>query len=231
MGVSADAAPAPSYYGQLPAATQQMQLVALDLKGSGAQDDDHEAILEIALVPIVNWQPDLAGKYSTLINPERSISPQPWIGAGRMDLELRSAPVLADVQPQLSRRINGRYLVGHNIGAAWRLLHRRCPEVIPAGLIDIRLLVQFADPDGKCDLGPVVERLGLGLTLARMAVGSAPRRALWDSVAVGLMLPALTRSAYGREVSVGQLLKAAGVPFASLRPAREDQPHSLHFFE
>ena len=35
-------------------------LVALDLEGSGAQDRDNEAILEIAVVPITAGQPDTA---------------------------------------------------------------------------------------------------------------------------------------------------------------------------
>jgi len=46
-------------------------LVALDLEGSGAQDHDDEAILEIAIVPIAAGQPDVPAAYTTLINPGR----------------------------------------------------------------------------------------------------------------------------------------------------------------
>lgn len=42
-------------------------LLALDLDGSGAQDRDDEAILEIAVVPFADGQPDSA--CSTLVNP------------------------------------------------------------------------------------------------------------------------------------------------------------------
>ena len=56
-------------------------LVALDLEGSGAQDRD-EAILEIAIVPLTAGQPDIAGAYSTLINPGRKIPRRPWISPG-----------------------------------------------------------------------------------------------------------------------------------------------------
>ncbi len=48
-------------------------LVALDLEGSGAQDHDGEAILEIAVVPITAGQPDTSAAYTTLINPGRII--------------------------------------------------------------------------------------------------------------------------------------------------------------
>jgi DNA polymerase-3 subunit epsilon len=44
-------------------------LVALDLEGSGAQDRDNEAILEIAVVPLTAGLPDTAIAYTTLINP------------------------------------------------------------------------------------------------------------------------------------------------------------------
>jgi DNA polymerase-3 subunit epsilon len=52
-------------------------LVALDLEGTGAQDHDDEAILEIALVPITAGRPSLADAYTTLINPGRSIQRGP----------------------------------------------------------------------------------------------------------------------------------------------------------
>jgi hypothetical protein len=48
-------------------------LIALDLEGSGAQDRDNEAILEIAVVPITAGHPDISAAYSTLINPGRTI--------------------------------------------------------------------------------------------------------------------------------------------------------------
>jgi DNA polymerase III subunit epsilon len=44
---------------------QQARLAALDLEGSGAQDRDDEAILEIAVVPITGGQPDTASAYCT----------------------------------------------------------------------------------------------------------------------------------------------------------------------
>jgi DNA polymerase III subunit epsilon len=45
-------------------------LVVLDLEGSGAQDHEDEAILEIAVVPITAGQPDVPAAYPTLINPD-----------------------------------------------------------------------------------------------------------------------------------------------------------------
>lgn len=70
-----------------------MELVAIDLEGSGAQDREREAILEIALVPIVDWQPDMTAAYCTLINPERSVPQRPWISPGLTDEAPAPRPV------------------------------------------------------------------------------------------------------------------------------------------
>jgi DNA polymerase III epsilon subunit-like protein len=67
-------------------------LVALDLEGSGAQDRDDEAILEIAVVPFTNGQPDPAAAYSTLVNPRRKIPRRPWISPGLTNDVLATAP-------------------------------------------------------------------------------------------------------------------------------------------
>ena len=60
------------------AAWTDANLVAIDLEGSGPQDPDGEAILEIALVPIHDGHPDLTRAFTTLINPQRRITRHPW---------------------------------------------------------------------------------------------------------------------------------------------------------
>jgi DNA polymerase-3 subunit epsilon len=82
-------------------------LVALDLEGSGAQDHDDEAILEIAVVPITAGQPDISAAYSTLINPGRKIPRRPWISPGLTTAVLAAAPGPAEVEPEPARRVNG----------------------------------------------------------------------------------------------------------------------------
>jgi len=185
-----------------------VELVAIDLEGSGAQDRDNEAILEIALVPIIGWQPDTGGAYCTLVNPQRPIPRRPWISPGLIDETLRKAPTIADVEPELARRINGKYLVGHNVGVDWRLLHRRCPTVIPAGLIDTLRLARKIDPDAQHGLATLLERHGLTRQVHRLAPGSAPHRALWDAVGSALLLAALATQLPDTQA----LLEAAGIP-------------------
>ena len=125
----------------------QAPLVALDLEGTGAQDRDDEAILEIALVPITAGRPAPNEAYTTLINPGRSIPRRPWISPGLTDATLATAPPLSDVEPELTWRLSGKILVGHNVSVDWRLLQRRCPAIQPAGLIDTLRLARHVHPE------------------------------------------------------------------------------------
>lgn len=125
---------------------QQAHLAALDLEGTGAQDRDDEAILEIAVVPITDGQPDLASAYCTLVHPERAVPRQPWVSPGLTTAALAHAPIITDIEPELARRLDGAFIVGHNVGVDWRLLHRRCPSIRPAALIDTLRLARLVYP-------------------------------------------------------------------------------------
>jgi DNA polymerase-3 subunit epsilon len=204
---------------------QQMELVALDLEGSGAQDREHEAILESALVPITDWLPDMASAYCTLINPERPIPQRPWISPGLTNAVLRTAPLLPEVEPELARRINGKHLVGHNIGVDWRLLHQRCPDIRPAGLIDTLRLARALDLGVRNGLTAIIGHFALADDVTKLAAGSRPHRALWDAVAVALLLPALARRSTRAGETIGAFLATASI--AAVANAVTEQQGSL----
>lgn len=192
-------------------------LLALDLEGSGAQDRGDEAILEIAAVPVTGGQPDTAGSYSTLINPGRRIPRRPWISPGLTNKVLAGAPAPADVEPQLAGLIRGKILVGHNIGVDWRLLHRRYPAITVAGLIDTLRLARHLDLGPGKKLSDLVTQLGLTAQTDQLAAGSQPHRALWDTIAAALVLPALVSRAWPDDATLADLLGVAeltadGVP-------------------
>src|ERR1700761_5926292 len=114
----------------------QAPLVVLDLEGTGAQDRDNEAILEIALVPLANGQPDLPRAFTSLINPGRPVPRRPWISPGLTTQNLASAPGLDDIAPAPPTRMPGSLIVGHNVGVDWRPLSRQCPGIRITALID-----------------------------------------------------------------------------------------------
>lgn len=202
-------------------------LVALDLEGSGAQDRDDEAILEIAIVPIAGGQPDIAGAYSTLINPGRKIPRRPWISPGLTSDLLASAPNPADVQPELARRVNGQVVVGHNVGVDWRLLHRRHPAITPMALVDTLRLARHLKIGAKNRLSALTDQLEITSQVETLAAGSQPHRALWDTVATAVLLPELIARCWPAGATLGMLLDVAAIDLVPDPPAesgRQAQP-------
>jgi DNA polymerase-3 subunit epsilon len=199
-------------------------LVALDLEGSGAQDRDNEAILEIAIVTLKAGQPDTVGAYTTLINPGRTIPRRPWISPGLTTAVLAAAPAPADVEPELAARINGHVLVGHNIGVDWRLLHRRYPAITPTALIDTLRLARHLKLGTKNSLTALTTQLELTLQVERLAAGSQPHRALWDTIAAALLLPALIEKAWPDGASLADLLDLAAIDLGTPNPAKAGKP-------
>lgn len=194
-------------------------LVALDLEGSGAQDGDHEAILEIAAIRLIAGRPDTATAYTTLIDPGRPIPARPWISPGLAGTALSGAPSLDEVEPQLARRLAGTYLVGHNIGVDWRLLHRRCPSISVAGLIDTHRLAKTLPATGKNGLTDLLTRHQLTETVSAAAPASRPHRALWDTIGAAILLDTLIQQRWDTQPSLDDLLAVAAPPGPKTTPA------------
>ncbi|OJF10754.1 3'-5' exonuclease [Couchioplanes caeruleus] len=191
----------------------QADLVALDLEGSGAQDRDNEAILEIALVPLTAGKPAVAESYATLVNPGRSIPARPWISPGLTNDVLSRARPLTAIEPELADRINGRWLVGHNIGVDWRLLHRRCPDIAPAGLIDTLRLARACHLDaGGHSLTTLLDHLELTATVTGVVPHGQPHRALWDTVGAAILLGSLVTRRWPTGVGLAGLRTVAALP-------------------
>lgn len=187
-------------------------LVALDLEGSGAQERDDEQILEIAAIRLVDGQPDMATAYTTCLDPGRPIPAKPWISPGLSGLALQGQPTLAQTRGDLLTRLGGVYLVGHNIGVDWRLLHRHLPELVLAGLIDTYRLAKATDLTGKLGLGDLITQLHLTDHVSTAAPTSRPHRALWDTAGAAILLPTLIRRYFTGEPTLQQLLTVAAIP-------------------
>lgn len=211
----------------MPDTWRDAELVALDLEGSGPQDRDEEAILEIAVVPLTGGRPDFSASFDTLINPGRRIRRGPWISPGITNDLLSQAPTPGVVEPELTRRLNGRIIVGHNVRVDWRLLHRRYPAIVPAGLLDTLRLARALEPATKGhSLTAWLDRTGLTEEVTQTASASQPHRALWDTTAVALLLSVLVDRTGKPDQDLTQLRATAGVPLDLGPPAQpqEDQP-------
>ncbi len=206
-------------------------LVALDLEGSGAQDHDSEAILEIAVVPFSAGQPGIAAAYSTLVNPGRPIPRRPWISPGLTNAVLATAPSAADVEPELVRRVSGHIIVGHNVGVDWRLLHRRHPVIAPIALIDTLRLARHLKLSAKNNLTDLTDLLQLTSQVEGLAAGSQPHRALWDTIATALLLPALITKGWPTGVTLAELLETASIDLATGRAQANPGPSQETLFD
>ncbi len=207
-------------------------LVALDLEGTGAQDRDDEAILEIGVVPFVDGRPFPASSYSTLVSPGRPVPRKPWISPGLTDEALRDAPGLNKVEPELAIRLNGQVIVGHNIGVDWRLLHRRCPDIQPAGMIDTLRLARHLHPGHKRNaLTALLDRYDLAGQVSALAPDSQPHRALWDTTGAALLLTSLIEDLPGAStLTYSELRYIAGLPLTPERP-HQDAPQQTSLLD
>lgn len=188
-----------------------MEFVAVDLEGSGSQDREHEAILEIAVVPLVGRRPDLAAAYSSVVNPGRLIAPRPWISPGLAGSALLQAPAAATVLARAVPMLHGRVIVGHNVDVDRRLLQRHCPQLEPAGIVDTLRLARAVDRRAENRLEALIARYELTERVNELTPGSRPHRALWDTVAAVLLLDVLAIRVLGPGYTDAQLIAAAGV--------------------
>jgi DNA polymerase III epsilon subunit-like protein len=135
---------------------------------------------------------------------------------------MTSAPRLTTVTPHLAARRNGAYLIGHNIGVDWRLLHRHCPSIHIAGLIDTYRLARTIPTTGSRGLTALLDAHHLTDQVNAAAPASAPHRALWDTIGAALLLDALIRRRWTHDPALGDLLDvAARTPSADQRDLTE----------
>ncbi|GAB1641491.1 hypothetical protein [Krasilnikovia sp. MM14-A1259] len=108
---------------------------------------------------------------------------------------------------------NGRWLVGHNIGVDWRLLHRRCASIAPAGLIDTLRLARACHLDaGGNSLTTLLDHLELTATVTGAVPHGQPHRALWDTVGAAVLLGSLVSRRWPAGVGLAGLCTVAALP-------------------
>ncbi|MEV4517548.1 3'-5' exonuclease [Dactylosporangium sp. NPDC049525] len=193
-------------------------LVAVDLEGTGGQDRDDEAILEIAAIRLLDGVPDTDTAYTTLVNPGRPVPPRRWISPGLAGDALADAPALAVVEPHLAARLNDRILIGHNVGVDWRLLRRRCPAIAPAALLDTHKLARVLNVSSPRGLTTLLDEMHLIEAVNAAAPSSQPHRALWDTAGTALLLGALVRRSWPSTPMLATVIAACGQPVEDPSP-------------
>ncbi|MPZ26494.1 MAG: hypothetical protein GEV12_08555 [Micromonosporaceae bacterium] len=107
----------------------------------------------------------------------------------------------------------------------WRLLHRRCPRITPAGLIDTLRLARHLKTTTGNGLAHLVAHHGLAEQINTLAADSQPHRALWDTVAAAVLLTTLIDRVWPGQPTIGELAAAAALRIeGNSQPAAEGQP-------
>lgn len=183
----------------------EVVLWSLDLETEGL-DPSRDAILSVGMVPVRGGVVRLGEAFSSLVRPERERAPSVGaLGAHHLrPLDTREAPRLAEVLPEIARRLEGNVLLVHHAPVDVRFLEASFRELgvrwKPPPVVDtVRLLYRWADarrflgnPPGDPELNLFAARAELGLP------AYPPHDALVDATATAELFLAL-RTRLGAE--------------------------------
>lgn len=104
------------------------EFVIFDVETTGLSPVDGDRIIEIAAVKVKGAQ--VIDKFYSLVNPQRSVPAQATLVNNITDDMVASAPIAADVLPQMIQFIGGGCVAGHNVRFDLNFL---CFELAMAG--------------------------------------------------------------------------------------------------
>ena len=107
-----------------------MDFVALDVETTGLSPYT-DKMIEIGLVRVRNGMEREC--YSTLIQPERRISPHITALTGITNAMLSDAPVISEILPEVLQFIGGDIIVGHNVNFDIGFMHAACMHALQFG--------------------------------------------------------------------------------------------------
>lgn len=147
--------------------------VVLDTETTGV-DRYSDQMVEIAILTVSNGK--ITDEYTTLIHSTISIPAAATEVNGITNADLASAPRLADVVPEIARRIDGQIIVGHNITFDLAFVSRALANldgVQDFVYIDTLALARNYIPGKSHRLQALASRLRLQSGIAHRALGDA----------------------------------------------------------
>lgn len=138
--------------------------VILDLETTGMSPRRGDRIIEVGAVYM---RPDLSidAGIETLINPRRDVGPTSVHGITARDVF--DAPTFGQVAPKILEMLDGRVIVGHNVGFDLRFLeaelHREgydLPEFVTIDTLSMARRALKKNPPTSCTLGDLSHHLG-----------------------------------------------------------------------
>lgn len=153
-----------------------LDYVVVDLETTGMSPDRGHRITEVAAVEVSG--DEVAGGFSTLVDPGRPIPPRISELTGITDAMVEGAPSFGEVARQVRRTLEGRIFVAHNVPFDWGFLTeemRRTEGSLPEGprLCTLRLARRALPDLGSKGLDAVARHYGIEIEDRHRAAGDA----------------------------------------------------------
>lgn len=180
-----------------------LEYAVVDVETTGGSPRNGDRITEIAIVEVAAGE--IAGSYTTLVNPRRPIPRAVVRITGITDEMVAAAPPFRAVADEVRRRLAGRVFVAHNVTFDWRFVRAELAEatgeaVAPRMLCTVRMTRRLV---------PELRRRNLDRVAAHFGVEIADRhRARGDAVATARILRLLLDGARERGVRTWRGLQA-----------------------
>ena len=172
---------------------ERLPAAVIDLETTGLRAWDGDRVIEIGAVPVDGLEIAHQRALDALVDPGRPVSDAAFHVHGIADARLRGQPSFAEVLPLLARLLDGRTVVGHNVGFDINFLRMEIRRLgatpHPQPLLDTEMLARAAFPDRARGCG--LDRL---LTLVDVpSDGFQRHRALGDARLTALVYVRLLR--------------------------------------
>lgn len=186
-----------------------LELVSIDLEGTGGQDKENEAILEIAVIKITHGKVDERNPFHSLINPGRKFPKYPWLSLTYEDVE--DAPPFEDIRSSLVEFLSSApIMLAHNAHTDYKLLRRRCPEYRPYAVLDTLKLARRAFPtEHTYKLDQLIQRFDLDQDI-QVTPNFKPHRALYDALMTARLFVYIMNS-HLKRMTIGELINVCGL--------------------
>lgn len=187
---------------------QSYRYCVVDLEGTGGQDKENEAILEIAAVHIVDGKVE-EDYFHSLINPERKIPRRPWITLTNEDL--KDAPSFREIKEELFSYLDRSVLIAHNARVDWRLLKRKYPQFNPVLLDTLALSRKLYADEKKHSLDDLSDRLNLTQYTQKFFDESQRHRAHYDAWITAYAFIAMCQERLLPDTTLSELYQLCGI--------------------
>jgi len=207
---------------------QDVPLVFLDFETTGLYPHRGDRVCEVALQRIIGESVEL--HFSSLINPERPLSPQSF-SVNRIDAaELAGAPTFAEVAGVLRSALAGAVVVAHNAPFDLEFLHTELalaglPQLIVPAIDTLTIARRLFPKRSSHSLSALSQALGAPPPSHRAMDDVQALRVIFADLAARLAAQGISTVAdvlrYGRGFDLGEPEPASPLPIAdALRDGR-----------